>query len=86
MDMERQIDMYVFKSLLSLLNNLITYIFQAYLFKYPFCNFERCHTYWKPYGNRKEKLKEGKGGSGGIGGFLKVWNTLVEIIYVFKDD
>ncbi len=43
-------------------------------------------NYWKPYGNIKEKLKEGKGGRGGIRGFFKAWNTLVEIIYVFKDD
>lgn len=41
---------------------------------------------WKPYGNIKEKLKEGKGGRGGIGRFFKVCNALIEIIYVFKDD
>jgi hypothetical protein len=70
MDMERQIDMCVFMSLLSLLNNLITYIFQAYLFKYPFTlQFWKMSyimmSYWKPYRNIKEKLKQGKGGRGG---------------------
>jgi len=43
-------------------------------------------NYWKPYGNIKEKLKKGKGVRSKIGGFCTIWSTLVEIIYVFKDD